>query len=308
MVEAQSEVSATTGEALATLRGVRRELLGSGARIMGAGLHPNAAPGEADVHQTRRYAFIEDSLQGVLRTPICGQHIHVGMPDADTAIRVFNGIRSHLPLLLALSANSPLWFGIDSGLASARFPFVRAYPRRGVPRAFRDLDDYADTIAAVSEAGDLADYTYVWWDVRLHPRLGTIELREIDAQSRIGDTAAIAALVQALARHEAEQAREPDPPEAIAESSFRASRDGTDATLLHDGVLRPVREVAMRTLERVSPHVSEFGGEPALAGIDRLLDEGGGAGRQRAALQNGGMEALLEHLVNETAQPHAPPG
>ena len=275
---------------------------------MGAGLHPNAAPGEADVHQTRRYAFIEDSLQGVLRTPICGQHIHVGMPDADTAIRVFNGIRSHLPLLLALSANSPLWFGIDSGLASARFPFVRAYPRRGVPRAFRDLDDYADTIAAVSEAGDLADYTYVWWDVRLHPRLGTIELREIDAQSRIGDTAAIAALVQALARHEAEQAREPDPPEAIAESSFRASRDGTDATLLHDGVLRPVREVAMRTLERVSPHVSEFGGEPALAGIDRLLDEGGGAGRQRAALQNGGMEALLEHLVNETAQPHAPPG
>jgi carboxylate-amine ligase len=171
-----------------------------------------------------------------------------------------------------------------------------------VPRAFRDLDDYATTIAAVAAAGDLSDYTYVWWDVRLHPRLGTIELRELDAQSRIGDAAAIAALVQALACHEAEHAGAPEPSEAISESSFRASRDGIGATLLDGGELRPVMEVAKRTVERVAPAARELGGEEALAGIERLLPEGGGAGRQRAALQRGGIEAVLEQLVEETAE------
>ena len=170
-----------------------------------------------------------------------------------------------------------------------------------MPRAFEDLDDYASTIAAVAEAGDLSDYTYVWWDVRLHPRLGTIELRELDAQSRIADAAAIAALVQALARHEAEHPRRRrEPSEAIAESSFRASRDGVEATLLDGGELRPVREVARRTLEQVAPAARELGGERALAGIERMLGEGGGAGRQRAALERGGVEAVLDQLVEET--------
>jgi carboxylate-amine ligase len=169
-----------------------------------------------------------------------------------------------------------------------------------VPRPFRDLDDYAATIAAVAAAGDLTDYTYVWWDVRLHPRLGTIELRELDAQSRIGDAAAIAALVQALSRHEAEQGRDPEPSEAISESSFRASRDGIEATLLHDGELRPVREVAKRVLDRVTPFARELGGSEALGGIEQMLADGGGAGRQRTALARGGMEAVLDQLVEET--------
>jgi carboxylate-amine ligase len=171
-----------------------------------------------------------------------------------------------------------------------------------VPRAFEDLDDYASTIAAVAAAGDLSDYTYVWWDVRLHPRLGTIELRELDAQARIADVAAIAALVQAIARQEAESPRTPEPSEAISESSFRASRDGIAATLLEDGELQPVRDVARRVLDRVAPAAAELGGEAALAGIERMLDEGGGAARQRAALERGGVEAVLRLLVEETSE------
>jgi carboxylate-amine ligase len=108
MLETRSEVSANARKAVAELRDLRRELLDSGTRIMGAGVHPNAAPGEAAVHQNRRYALTEDTLQGVLRTPICGQHIHVGMPDAETAVRAHNGIRAHVPLLNALASNSPL--------------------------------------------------------------------------------------------------------------------------------------------------------------------------------------------------------
>ena len=129
MVESRSDVSATAAEAVAALCEVRRELIASGARIMGVGVHPNAAAGEADVHQAPRYALIEDSLQGVLRTPICGQHIHVGMPDAETAVRAYNGIRTHVPLVNALASNSPFWFGEDSGLVSSRTVIFRSYPR-----------------------------------------------------------------------------------------------------------------------------------------------------------------------------------
>lgn len=116
MVESRSEISANVHQAIAALREIRRELVDSGTRIMGVGVHPNASPGEGDVHQTPRYALMEDSLQGVLRTPICGQHIHVGMPDAETAVRAYNGIRVHVPLLNALAANSPFGSARTRGL------------------------------------------------------------------------------------------------------------------------------------------------------------------------------------------------
>src|SRR2546430_1996206 len=133
----------------------------AGATLIGAGVHPAGELGDVPLVDKPRYRLVGGSMRGLIRrTPECALHIHIGMPDPDTAIRVFNGIRSYLPLLLALSANSPLWCGQDSGLASARFALVRSYPRRVVPRAFEDLDDYGSTIAAVAEAGELSDYTY----------------------------------------------------------------------------------------------------------------------------------------------------
>jgi carboxylate-amine ligase len=303
-IELRSTPRLEVDDAAREIAALRAAAQHAGATLIGAGLHPAGELGDVTLVDSERYRLVGGEMRGLMRrTPECALHIHVGMPDADTAMRVFNGIRSHLPLLVALSANSPMWFGLDSGLASARFPFVRAYPRRGVPRAFRDVEDYANTIAAVSKAGNLTDYTYIWWDVRLHPRLGTIELRELDAQSRIDDVTAIAALVQALARHEAEHPRDPELAEAIAESSFRASRDGIEATLRDGGEMRPVREIARRTLERVAPSARELGGDAALGGIERILAEGGGAGRQRGALERGGVEAVLAQLVEETARP-----
>jgi glutamate---cysteine ligase / carboxylate-amine ligase len=302
-IELRSPPRLDAEDAAREVAGLRAAARNAGATLIGAGLHPAGELGDVPLVESERYRLVGGTMRGLIRrTPECALHIHVGMPDPDTAIRAFNGLRSYLPLLVALAANSPMWFGHDSGLASARFALVRSYPRRSVPRAFRDLDDYAGTIRAVAAAGDLADYTYVWWDVRLHPRLGTIELRELDAQSRIADAAAIAALVQALARHEAENRRDPEPSEAISESSFRASRDGIEATLLDDGELRPVREIARRTVDRVAPAARELGGERALEGIDRMLGEGGGAGRQRKALAEGGMEAVLEQLVRDTEE------
>ena len=172
---------------------------------MGAGLHPTAAWGEAEIVDKPRYHGIGESMRDVFgRTPEAALHVHVGMPDADTTIRVFNGLRRHLPLLIGLAANSPWWFGHDSGLASARRAVVRPYPGRGIPPAFDSWDHYLDHLKRLEESGGPSDYTLVWWDIRPHPRLGTVEIRELDAQAGVDDAVAIAALTQALARREAE--------------------------------------------------------------------------------------------------------
>jgi carboxylate-amine ligase len=301
-VELRSPPSSTVGEAVRAVAGLRGAAADAGATLMGVGVHPSASFGDAELVATDRYRLVEESMRGLVRrTPECALHLHVGLPDDDAAIRVFNGIRRHLPLLVALCANSPLWFGFDSGFASARFSVVRSFPRRGVPRPFRDFSEYAETIERTIEAGELDDYTYIWWDARLHPRLGTIELREMDAQSRLEDVGAVAALVQSLCLYEAEEG-EPDwsPPEVIAEGSFRASRDGLAATILHDGAMRPVAEVARLMLAAVAPHARSLGCERELESIERIVREGGGAARQRAALGRGGIEAVLAQLVDET--------
>jgi carboxylate-amine ligase len=219
------------------------------------------------------------------------------MPDPESAIRAFNALRLELPLLLGLAANSPWWFGRDSGMASARSAIVRAYPGRGVPPAFRSFDHYEQTLADTAAGGGPADYTLLWWDLRPHPRLGTVEVREMDAQSRLSDVEGLAALVQGLARRAVEApAAEPVPSDALAWSAFRAARDGLDAEILHDGRLVPLREAGARVAAALRPECGE-----ALEGLERLLAEGGGAERRRAAHRRAGTEAMLAELVEETA-------
>ena len=298
-IELRSPPAAAPGEAVATLGAARSAARTAGATTIGAGLHPAAARGEVELVRSERYALVEDSIRGLIRrTPECALHLHVGIPDIDTAIRVFNGMRERLPLLQALAANSPWWYGQDSGMASARGAVVRAYPGRGVPRPLRDPEDYEAALAATAAGGGPRDYTLVWWDVRPHPRLGTVEVRELDAQSSLRDVAALAALVQALARLEAESAREIAPTEAISWSAFHAARDGLDAEVLADGRLLPVREAAREALTAARPHSPE---PEALDEVERLVREGGGADRRRAAYRRGGMRAMLDELVAETA-------
>ena len=162
------------------------------------------------------------------------------MPDAETAIAACNGLRDHLPAIGALAANSPFWFGQDSGMASARAPLFRGYRGAEIPRAFRGYDDYTETIAATVAAGDLADYTFLYWDLRPHPKLGTVEVRARDGQSALWAEAGLAALVHALAALEAQAPRRSSwtPREALVEASFAAHRDGLDARLPLDGGVR----------------------------------------------------------------------
>jgi glutamate---cysteine ligase / carboxylate-amine ligase len=304
-VEIRSEPAGSVSEAIAQLDEGRAEAVRAGAgraRIMAVGLHPDAELFDVKLVQSERYERVERQMQGLIkRTPECALHVHVGVPDTDAAVAAMNGLRERLPLLHGLGANSPFWFGTDSGMASSRAAVIRAYPGRGIPPRLRSWDQYLACLDAVRAGGGPTDHTMVWWDARPQPRLGTVELREVDVQTDLESAAAIAALARAIVRRAVESPiRELAPEQALHWSSFRAARDGLDAEIYHEGSPRPLREVA----ELV---VSSLGVEdPEIEGVKRIVREGGGADRQRAAYEGGGMPALLHHLADSTSRGQTP--
>ncbi|MEJ7797336.1 MAG: YbdK family carboxylate-amine ligase [Solirubrobacteraceae bacterium] len=298
-IELITGVCATVEEAVEQLCELRRAVLATGVGVIASGTHPMAVEGDSEFTDNPRYERIRGLLGDAGATPVCALHIHVGMPDAATAIRVFNGLRRHLALLEAISANSPFRHGRDTGLASARELTLRSWPRAGVPRAMADFDDFARSTARLTQVAEVPDYTYHWWKLRPHPRLGTVEIRALDTQLSPRHTAAVAAVVHALACHEAqaEPVEEP-PPEILDEASFRAARAGVQATL-PDGEdrLRPVAELLDETVARLRPAARELRCEAQLDGLAQLLADGGGAGAQRAAHRDGDIAGVLEMLL-----------
>lgn len=307
-IELRSPPSTSAVEASAALAGLRARAAAAGATLLGGGLHPTGGMGDAELVPASRYERVADEMRGLLRrTPESALHVHVGLPDERAAIRAFNGLRAHLPVLQGLSASSPWWFGVDSGLASARYALTRSYPGRGIPPPLNDLEELEELTAETIVAAGVPEATFLWWDLRLHPTYGTVEVRELDAQARLEDGAALAALVRALAVEAQDRLPERDvPTEVLAWSSFRASRDGTDATILDDGALRPLSDLARRLATRVRPVARALGDEDALDGVGRIVREGGGASRQRQAFIRGGVRGILELLVEETRHSSAP--
>lgn len=304
VVELCSPVSANATDAVESLAALRGCVRDADAMVFGAGMHPTAAFGDVVHYPSDRYRFIAREMRALqARTPTCALHVHIGMPDAETAIRVYNGLRSILPLLQALAANSPFWYGRDSGLASARAQLFRSLPRSEIPAVFASFDEYAERVAALVTAGDIPDYTFLWWDIRPHPRLGTVEVRAMDSQSSLDNIAGLTALVQAHAQRAAEEPGPWEDRDVLMESSFRAARDGLSARLWDDGELRPVPQVARAAIRRAAPYARELGSDAALEELERLLVEGNGAIRQRAAFGRGGFRAVLTGLVEETAAP-----
>ena len=299
-IELITGICRTVGEAVAELGALRRVVLDTGVGVLAAGTHPTAVEGDSCFTEDARYKRIEHLLGDAGATPVCALHIHVGMPDAETAIRVFNGLRRHLPLLEALGANSPFRHGRDTGLASARELTLRSWPRSGAPRSMADYADFERSTDRLTRVAEVPDYTYHWWKLRPHPRLGTVEIRALDTQVSPQHTAAIAATVHALARYEAEaDPVEGPPPEILDEASFRAARAGIEATLPDgDGRLWPVAELAAEMVARLGPAARELRCAAELADLARLVADGGGAGIQRGAYRDGGLDALLDAVVD----------
>ena len=269
-VELATDPHDTVGEAvaqLAALRGRLAEELGAlDLGLAGSGVHPFALGGETEVSAHGRYQLIADTMRGLARRePTFALHVHVGVAEPEAAIRLLNALRAHLPLLLALSANSPFWQGRDTGLASARTTLFGAFPRTGLPRAFASYEDWVGTVEMLLRCGAFPEATFLWWDVRPQPRFGTVEVRIMDAQVDVRRTAALCALVQALARLELEEGFASPAligaGELLAENRFLASRDGVDAELLDpDGACAvSVRDVLARTLRAAAPHARGAG-------------------------------------------------
>lgn len=302
-VELITDVCRTASEAVGTLGGLRRSVIATGAGLLGAGTHPAAAEGDAEITDKERYERIRELLGDAVATPVSGLHVHVGMPDAETAIRAFNGLRRHLPLLQALGANSPFRHCRDTGLASAREVTTRGWPRSGVPRAMRDFDDFCATSALLARAADVPDYTWFWWKLRPHPRLGTVEIRALDAQTSLDDLAGLVALVHCLARYESEHGRAAGPPgELLDEGVFRAARYGVAARLPDaEGRLRPVADLLDDALAVSRDHARELDCADELESLRGLVERGGGAGRQRGIHAIGGMGTLLRETTAMTA-------
>lgn len=297
-IEIASPPSETVGDAIRALRAHRREVANVGGILLGAGVHPSADFGDVKIVDQERYIRECGNLRGIVqRTPDCALHVHVGVPDNDCAIAIYNALREYLPLLVGLSGNSAFWHGVDSGFSCTRMVLRRAYPRTEVPPAFRDWADYEETVARVLEAGQVPDYTFLWWDVRPHPKLGTVETRVMDAQSSLRDVEALSSLVHGIACNASDHGPPtPSAREALAESAFRATRDGVQATVWSDGRVRPLGELAAEAVDRARPYAGD-----AVDDVMRIVREGNGADRQRRDFEAGGMPQVLSELVAQTA-------
>ena len=301
LYEAQIEIASPPSDdvaaAVRALRAHRREVANVGGILLGAGVHPSAEFGDVKIVDQERYMRECVNLRGIVqRTPDCALHVHVGVPDNECSIRIYNALREYVPLLVGLSGNSAFWHGVDSGFTCTRMVLRRAYPRTEVPPSFRDWADYEETVDRVREAGQIPDYTFLWWDVRPHPNLGTVETRVMDAQASLRDVEALSSLVYGIACNAADHGPpEPSAREALAESAFRATRDGVGATVWSDGRLRPLGELAGEAITLAKPYAGD-----AVDDVMRIVREGNGADRQRRNFEAGGMPQVLAELVAET--------
>lgn len=308
VLEAATGVHQRVGEAIDEVREIRATLRDAAGvhevLIASAGTHPFSRWEHQEISEAPRYQQLVEGLQWVAkRVAIFGLHVHVGIDDADRAVQIATQLRNWLPELLALSTNSPYWHGRDTGLASTRSQIFDTMPHSGLPPRLESFAEFEQLVERGTAAGFFPEYTHLWWDVRPHPKLGTIELRVCDAQTRVESVAAIAALTQSLVATLAERPVPVQPRILIAENKWRAVRHGLQADLFDLEQDRSVpAAVAVRELvDRAAPAAGRLGCEPQLAEVERLLERGTGAEEQRQASEDqGGLVGVARWVAEET--------
>jgi carboxylate-amine ligase len=309
-IELATEPHATVAGAVGQLRSLRARLREGlaplGMAVAAAGTHPTATWEEVEVSPSGRHQLIHRTMRELARRePTFALHVHVGVAEAASATRLLNRMRAHLPLLLALSANSPFWQGRDAGICSARTVVWQAFPRTGIPRLFPTYLDWVAAIDLLIRSGAIPEATFLWWDLRLQPRLGTLEIRGMDAQTRVADTAALVALVQSLARLELEEGFAPPElvgaPEVLAENRFLALRDGVEARFVDPVGARlvPARELLARVLEAAAPHAAALGCGAELAHAATLAEATGAMRQRDAAEHDRNLSEVVRRMVEQ---------
>jgi carboxylate-amine ligase len=308
-IEIISGAGADLHDALARQRERRRRLfalVGSrGAALAATGTHPWADYRKQPIIDTEHYRRVEEGLKYVAwRNNTFSLHVHVGVRDLDRAVRVCDRLRAVLPLLLAISANSPFIDGRDSGLHSCRTQsFTKSFPRCGIPDAFGGWRAYREYIEFLLRTGSIVEFTQIWWSIRPHFSFGTVELRICDAQSTAQESEALAGLMVACIAQAAREEDEGVPasdfaPRLIEENMWRAIRFGLDGQLidLERAEQYPARAAIERLAAWTEPVRSELG-------IELGFPERNGAQRQRRLIESGASrEEVFAAAVSETRQ------
>ena len=305
-VEMVSPVFETVSDLARELPVLRRRVAemarDAGVEIVAAGTHPFSEPTEQPLAEGAHNRRLEDEMGWVARTQaIYGLHVHVAVPDGETAIAAVNELARRVPLLVALSANSPFWRGADTRLASTRIKIFEMFPRSGLPPAFGGWEDFVRHVETLVASGSIPDASWCWWDARPHLKFGTVELRAPDVQTDASHTTALVALVQCLVA--GADGRAPEEPLFIAENKWRAVRHGMDATFYDfaEGGSVPARALARGLVEELRPIAQELSCEAELEGVLEIVERGTGAGLQRAAFEkSGSLEGLVDRLARAT--------
>ncbi len=284
---------------------LQRELGPLGLSCASAATHPFTVWQETVVSTGERYELVYGSMRELARRePTFALHVHVGVDDPEDAISLTNRMRAHLPMLLALSVNSPFWQGRDTGLGSARTPLFQAFPRVGIPRVFEDYADWVEAVDLLIRCDAFPEPTFLWWDVRPQPRFGTVEVRILDAQTTVAETAALAALVQCIARLEVREGYAPESlvrtQEALDENRFIAARDGMEGAFIDpEAECRlPARDQLAKLLDALAPHAAELGCEAELEHVTDMAEHTGARRQLDYARQGNGLRGLVEELAN----------
>jgi len=311
-IEFATPVCADAEAVVRSLSRSRRCLEAIGQSAMAVGVHPAAGFGQLQVSSAARYKAIGDELAGFLRTPTAAFQVHVGMPDPATLVAVFRELRNRLAMLRGLAAGSPFWHGRDSGLASARAAIHRSYPRTQTPPALGSYEEFQALASEQIAAAEAPDHTYVWWDLRPHPRFGTVEVRVMDAQCSLERAAGLITLVQGLALAAAERPPAEDLPAGVLEENdFRAVRYGVDARIVDvDGRVRPLRTIALEAIETARDAVRGVAPTAPLEDLAGRLFCESECDRLRRLHATGGMPSVLADLrrrtVTAVGEPQAP--
>lgn len=306
-LELRTAPHATVREATNEMREMRRLLVSDLARLglaaASAGTYPGPTTEATKVSPSSRYQVIHRTMRGLARRePTFALHVHIGVPDSACAINLVNRLRAHLPLLLALSASSPFLRGQATGLSSNRTILFQGFPRTGIPRRFASYSDWVDTVDMLVRSGAIPEPTFLWWDIRPQPRLGTVEIRVMDAQPRLAATAALTALVQSLARLELEDGFAPpsliDANEALAENRFIAARDATAAELIDpvSSTRIPLARLLDDLLVALRPHADALDAREELEDV-RTLVLAPEPQRQERLMASAGLQVLVSDLA-----------
>ncbi len=314
VIEVGTGVCKTVKEAAIDLKNLRRNMIAltedNGLKLVAGATHPFADWRVQDIYPDDRYRQVVEDMQIVARANlIFGLHIHVGIEDRETLIQLMNQLRYFLPHLLALSASSPFWIGMNTGLKSYRSKVFDRFPRTNIPDVFNSWADYENLVNLLIRTRCIDNAKKIWWDVRPHPFFGTVEVRICDLPMRVDETLALAALVQATVvklyrLHARNQGWRQYSRTLLMENKWRAARYGLDGALIDFGreCEVPERDLILEYLDFVDDVLDELDSRQEVNYIRWILDNGTGADRQLKAYADskGDMRAVMDLMIRET--------